>query len=70
MFDVDFFYSSHAPDASLALLRQAGLDILLSEIDDPSSGGHLAILCRRPAHPPSHTETRKPTTRRVAEGWI
>lgn len=49
MFNVEFFYSGHAPEVSTALLREAGFDILLSEIDDPSSRGHLAVLCRKPA---------------------
>ena len=47
MFDVDFFYSGHSPDVSIALLRESGFEILLSEIDDPSSRGHLAVLCRK-----------------------
>jgi hypothetical protein len=47
MFNVEFFYSGHAPDKAVALLREAGFDILLSEIDDPSSRGHLAVLCRK-----------------------
>lgn len=51
MFNVEFFYSGHAPEVSTALLREAGFDILLSEIDDPSSRGHLAVLCRKAARP-------------------
>jgi SAM-dependent methyltransferase len=47
MFEVEFFYSSHAPAVSLALLKEAGFAIELAEIDDPSSRGHLAILCRK-----------------------
>jgi cyclopropane fatty-acyl-phospholipid synthase-like methyltransferase len=47
MFNVEFFYSGHAPDVATTLLREAGFDILLSEIDDPSSRGHLAVLCRK-----------------------
>jgi cyclopropane fatty-acyl-phospholipid synthase-like methyltransferase len=47
MFEVEFFYSGHAPDMSVALLRDAGFDILIAEIDDPSSRGHFAILCRK-----------------------
>ncbi|WP_447980118.1 class I SAM-dependent methyltransferase [Candidatus Nitrospira bockiana] len=47
MFEVDFFYSGHAPDVSAALLREAGFEILLSEVDDPSSRGHVAVLCRK-----------------------
>lgn len=49
MFGIDFFYSGHSPDASLALLREVGLEIVLSEVDDPSSRGHVAVLCRRAA---------------------
>ena len=47
MFEVEFFYSSHAPAVSLAMLEEAGFAIELAEIDDPSSRGHLAILCRK-----------------------
>jgi cyclopropane fatty-acyl-phospholipid synthase-like methyltransferase len=46
MFGVDFFYSGHAPETSLHLLKEAGFHIIRAEIDDPSSRGHLAILCR------------------------
>jgi len=44
-----FFYSGHAPDESLRLLRGAEFEVLHAEIDDPSSRGHLAILARRAA---------------------
>jgi cyclopropane fatty-acyl-phospholipid synthase-like methyltransferase len=47
MFGVEFFYSAHAPDRSVALLQQAGLAVQLWEVDDPSSRGHIAVLCRR-----------------------
>jgi cyclopropane fatty-acyl-phospholipid synthase-like methyltransferase len=47
MYGVEFFYSAHAPDASVALLRAAGFDIVLAEIDDPTSRGHMAILGRK-----------------------
>jgi cyclopropane fatty-acyl-phospholipid synthase-like methyltransferase len=47
MFGIDFFYSAHAPEVSLALLQEAGFEILLSEVDDPSARGHLAVLCRK-----------------------
>ncbi|HKC44472.1 MAG TPA: class I SAM-dependent methyltransferase [Burkholderiales bacterium] len=50
MFGVDFFYSAHAPDATVALLREAGFEILVAEIDDPSSRGHFAVVCRKAAH--------------------
>jgi len=49
MFGIDFFYSGHSPDVNLALLREAGFGIVLSEVDDPSSRGHVAVLCRRAA---------------------
>ena len=44
---IDFFYSGHAPEVSRALLRNSGFEILLWEVDDPSSRGHVAALCRR-----------------------
>lgn len=47
MFNVEFFYSGHAPEIAATLLREAGFDILVSEVDDPSSRGHLAVLCRK-----------------------
>ena len=47
MFGLDFFYSAHSPEVSLALLEEAGFEILLAELDDPSSRGHLAVLCRK-----------------------
>lgn len=51
MFNVEFSYSGHAPDVAAVLLREAGFDILLWEIDDPSSRGHLSVLCRKTARP-------------------
>lgn len=51
MFNVEFIYSGHAPDVAAVLLREAGFDILLWEIDDPSSRGHLSVLCRKTARP-------------------
>jgi cyclopropane fatty-acyl-phospholipid synthase-like methyltransferase len=49
MFEIDFFYSAHAPETSRALLERAGFDVLLCEVDDPSSRGHVALLARRRA---------------------
>ncbi len=46
MFDHEFFYSGFEPDESLKLLEDAGFEILLSEMDDPGSRGHVAVLCR------------------------
>jgi SAM-dependent methyltransferase len=57
MFGIDFFYSGHSPEVSLALLQEAGFEIVLSEIDDPSSRGHLAVLCRKAADKPLHSDT-------------
>lgn len=47
MYGVDFFYSSYAPETSLKLLEESGFNIVRAEIDDPSSRGHFAILCRK-----------------------
>jgi cyclopropane fatty-acyl-phospholipid synthase-like methyltransferase len=47
MFGHEFFYSGFAPDESSRLLEQAGFEILLSEIDDPSSHGHIAVFCKK-----------------------
>jgi hypothetical protein len=47
MFGIDFFYSAHSPEVSLTLLQEAGFALVLAEIDDPSSRGHLAVLCRK-----------------------
>lgn len=41
------FYSAHAPEKALELLRHAGFDILLCEMDDPTDRGHLVILAQR-----------------------
>jgi SAM-dependent methyltransferase len=49
MFGIDFYYSGHSPEVSAALLRAAGFEIILAEVDDPSSRGHVAILCRSTA---------------------
>ena len=47
MFGHEFFYSSFGPDEVPPLLAQAGFRVLLSEIDDPSSKGHLAVVAQR-----------------------
>lgn len=41
---VTFFYSGHAPEASLELLEAAGFEIEHWEVDDHSSRGHIAVL--------------------------
>jgi SAM-dependent methyltransferase len=48
MFGQTFFYSGFPPEETRALLRAAGFRVELSEIDDPSSRGHLATVARRP----------------------
>jgi cyclopropane fatty-acyl-phospholipid synthase-like methyltransferase len=47
MFGHEFFCSGFEPDDSLKLLQEAGFEILLSEVDDPRSRGHIAVLCRK-----------------------
>jgi cyclopropane fatty-acyl-phospholipid synthase-like methyltransferase len=47
MFGHEFFCSGFEPDDSLKLLQEAGFEILLSEVDDPSSRGHIAVLCSK-----------------------
>jgi cyclopropane fatty-acyl-phospholipid synthase-like methyltransferase len=47
MFGVEFFYSSYARSTSIALLERCGFEIELAKIDDPSSRGHLAIICSK-----------------------
>lgn len=48
MFGYEFFYSGFAPDESVKILKNCGFEILLSEVDDPSSRGHMAVLTRKP----------------------
>ena len=47
MFGVEFFYSSHAPDQARRLLEDCGFEIVVAEIDDLSSRGHLAVIAIR-----------------------
>ena len=42
-----FFYSGYAPDETKRMLEAEGFEILLWEIDDPSSHGHIAALLQR-----------------------
>ncbi|MEO5957866.1 MAG: class I SAM-dependent methyltransferase [Opitutaceae bacterium] len=44
-----FFYSSWTPEKVSELLEAHGFAVLLSETDDPSSRGHVAIVARRKA---------------------
>jgi cyclopropane fatty-acyl-phospholipid synthase-like methyltransferase len=42
-----FFYSGYKPEEMLNLLKEAGLEVELSEVDDASSKGHLAVVARK-----------------------
>ncbi|MDT5270624.1 MAG: hypothetical protein QOH49_2810 [Acidobacteriota bacterium] len=46
-----FFYSAHGPVETLRLLASAGFEVELSEEDDPSSKGHIAVVARKSAQP-------------------
>jgi cyclopropane fatty-acyl-phospholipid synthase-like methyltransferase len=48
MYGAEFFYSGYAPATNIALLREAGFDIVVADVDDSSSKGHMAIICRKP----------------------
>jgi hypothetical protein len=51
MFDREFFYDSHAPEALADLLRELGFEIVLNEFMNlPTSGrdkGRIAIVARK-----------------------
>ena len=47
MFGHSFFYSSYEPDEVQRFLQEAGFDVIVCEIDDPSSRGHVAIVAER-----------------------
>lgn len=51
MFGEQFFYSGHAPAESIGLIAAAGFVVDHSEIDDPSSRGHVAVLAHRAEQP-------------------
>lgn len=42
-----FFYSGYAPEKSINLIKQSGFSIIMWEIDDPSSRGHLALIAKK-----------------------
>jgi cyclopropane fatty-acyl-phospholipid synthase-like methyltransferase len=46
-----FWYSGYEPEESARLLERAGLSVLHSEIDDPQSRGHLAIVAEKRGRP-------------------
>jgi SAM-dependent methyltransferase len=47
MFGHTFFYSAYDPKVARKLLEDAGFEIELWEIDDPSSRGHIAVIARK-----------------------
>jgi len=47
MFGHTFFYSAYDPKIARKLLEDAGFEIELWEIDDPSSRGHIAVIVRK-----------------------
>lgn len=49
MFGHTFFYSGYDPRVARGLLKAAGFEIEVWEIDDPSSRGHLAVIAKRVA---------------------
>ncbi len=49
MFEVDFPYSGFPPSESRRLLEACGFDVLIAEVDDPTSRGHVAMLCTKGA---------------------
>jgi cyclopropane fatty-acyl-phospholipid synthase-like methyltransferase len=44
MYGHSFFYSGYEPEETSDLLRSEGFEIVLCEVDDPSSRGHIAII--------------------------
>jgi hypothetical protein len=40
----NFCHGGYAPQESLRMLKLAGFEVLLAEIDDPSSRGHLVVI--------------------------
>lgn len=49
MFGHTFFYSGYAPKVARKLLENAGFEIEVWEIDDPTSHGHIAVIARKTA---------------------
>ena len=47
MLGAELSYSGHAPAESRRLLESSGFDVLAAETDDPTSRGHVALLCRK-----------------------
>jgi SAM-dependent methyltransferase len=49
MYGHTFFYSGYDPQVARGLLEAAGFEIEVWEIDDPSSGGHIAVIAKKSA---------------------
>jgi SAM-dependent methyltransferase len=49
MLEVEFSYSGDHPAESRRRLEECGFDVLIAEVDDPASRGHVAMLCTRAA---------------------
>jgi SAM-dependent methyltransferase len=49
MYGHTFFYSGYSPTVARRLLEEAGFEIEVWELDDPSSRGHIAVVARKPA---------------------
>jgi len=49
MFGHTFFYSGYEPNVALKLLEDAGFEIELWEVDDPTANGHIAVIARKVA---------------------
>jgi cyclopropane fatty-acyl-phospholipid synthase-like methyltransferase len=47
MFGHTFFYSGYEPEVARQLLENAGFEIEMWEVDDPSSRGHIAVIARK-----------------------
>ena len=58
MFGHTFFYSGYEPKITHTLLENEGFEIIVWEVDDPSSRGHIAVIARKVAR---NSET-KPAT--------
>ena len=49
MYGHTFYYSGFAPQVTRKLIEESGFEIELSEVDDPSSRGHIAVIARKRA---------------------
>ena len=49
MYGHTFFYSGYSPQIARKLLEEAGFEIEVWEVDDPSSRGHIAVIAKKAA---------------------